>query len=171
MTHASGSQDQPEARDPDFRGWFQPPARPPAAEEKGSRDGPAGGSCADTDGAAEPGDPEETAVFPRLPDSQTQADTSEPPAAPIQAFDDEPASAAQAPDAGPAPPELPRRNRPVDITRPQLILDDTMVDITGSRDGRGASQAGTAGRTPDAGAADGSEPDGPGAPDGKPKRS
>ncbi len=38
MTDASEAQDQTEAREPGFRGWFQPVSRPPAADAGGSRD-------------------------------------------------------------------------------------------------------------------------------------
>src|SRR2546423_624931 len=36
MTHASGAQDQTEARKSGVRGWFQPPIQPPAADAGGS---------------------------------------------------------------------------------------------------------------------------------------
>src|ERR1700749_473738 len=48
--------------------------------------------------------------------------------------DNEPPTAIQAPLARKADPQKPKR--PVDITRPQLILDDTVIDIAGSRGGQ-----------------------------------
>jgi|GEM_PF-533781 len=99
MTDASGARDQAEVREPGGRGWFQPLSPPPAADA---------GSDQEQD-TAEVGDPEETAVFPRLPIRETLAQASTP--------------------------ELPARDRPADITRPQLILDDTVVDIAGLRGG------------------------------------
>jgi hypothetical protein len=66
--------------------------------------------------------PDETAIFPRVPADDPAAETSEP-TAPIAV----PAAAS---------PELPPANRPPDITRPQLILDDTMVDMAAVRAGQ-----------------------------------
>ena len=51
----------------------------------------------------------------------------------------------------PASPKLPVADRPADITRPQLILDDTIVDIGGLRGGRNPRRAG--GTSPAPGAA------------------
>jgi 4-amino-4-deoxy-L-arabinose transferase-like glycosyltransferase len=213
MTHASEARDQTEAREPGFRGWFQPVSRPPAADAGGSRDNadgaradvsrwqaeaaarPAshGSTHTETSGAdahaptdpapadpapaatqaplaatiatpAEPNalpvggdDPEDTgrapqaqvsdpparaseaqdtAVYPRPQASATHPDTGEPPTV-IQAL-----------AARPGAPKFPPPDRPADITRPQLILDDTLVDIGGLRGGRNPRPAGTASSAP-----------------------
>jgi hypothetical protein len=79
--------------------------------------------------------------------------------------DREPATAVREPVAGAGTAKFPPRDRPPDITRPQLILDDTMIDIAGSRAGRNPRQAGAAGgsgssgsRTTDPPATDGAAP-------------
>jgi len=196
MTHASGAQDQAEARGPGARGWFQPPTGPPAAdaERTGNDPGDAaddgdtrtepGGQPADGlgeqetaetsdtpagDPDAEAGDPEETAVFPRLRVSETQTEAGEPAApdqasgagpaersgddelptaiqaplarpAGLRAADSEPPTAVREPAAGTGAPKVPPRDRPADVTRPQLILDDTVVDMAALRGGRSSRQ-------------------------------
>jgi hypothetical protein len=228
MTHASGAQDQTEARESGVRGWFQPLIQPREADAEGSgtdfhavpgRTGERGEAAGqqsgtevgedeadDTSGeiaddqaeAASPGDdaddlaerdgppagdiggqgtaeasdtqvghPEETAVFPRLRVSETLAAASEP-VAPDHASgavsaersgDDELPTAIQAPLAESGAPKVPPGDRPADITRPQLILDDTVVDMAGLRgtwssrqtaDGSGAADPPPADDTPPA---------------------
>src|SRR6266516_520148 len=148
-TQASGAQDQDqaEAREPGARGWFQPLGRPPAADpqaEGGDQEDTAGSPHTDvSDPVAEAGDPDATAVFPRLQVIEAQAEVGEPPAqdqasvsrAAERPGDDELPTAIQASLAGTDAPEHPARDRPADITRPQLILDDTVVDMTGLRGG------------------------------------
>ena len=126
MTDAVGAQDQAEVGKPGTRGWFQPPSPPPAADA---------GSDQEQD-TAEVGDPEETAAFPRLPTRETLTQASDP----------------VAPDLAPVTraaersgdDELPTRDRPADITRPQLVLDDTMVDIAPADGGAAPADGGAA---------------------------
>ena len=77
--------------------------------------------------------PEETAVFPRLRMIDPQEPGSEPP------------TAAREPVAEGGTAKPPPGDRPADITRPQLILDDTVVDMAGWRGGWNPRQNGTAG--------------------------
>ena len=151
MTDASRAQDPTEARGPGDRGWFQPLDRPPAADVEGAQNGPGavpGGT----------GEPEETAAFLRQGTIETQPSEQISVIRPAeQADDNELPTAVQAPLARSADPR--ERDRPADITRPELILNDTVVDIAGSRGGRHPHQAGVA----DGGAAPadaGSPPDG-----------
>jgi Dolichyl-phosphate-mannose-protein mannosyltransferase len=138
MTDASGRKDQVEGREPGVRGWFQPSAPPPAADA---------GTDEDLD-TAEVGDPEATAVFPRLLASERLAEASEPAGPDLASVtrpaersgNDELPTAIQAPPTAGAP-ELTPRGRPADVTRPQLILDDTMVDMAGLRGGWNPGQA------------------------------
>src|SRR6266566_1826344 len=146
-TQASGAQDQAEAREPGARGWFQPPGRPPAADpqaEGGDQEDTAGSPHTDvSDPVAGAGDPDATAVFLRLQVIEAQAEVGEPPAQDQASVsrsaerpgDDELPTAIQASLAGTDAPEHPARGRPADITRPQLILDDTVVDMAGLRGG------------------------------------
>src|SRR5947207_10177749 len=120
MTDASGRKDQVEGREPGVRGWFQPPTPPPAADTRSD----------EKPDTAEVGDPEATAVFPRLLASERLAGDSEPAGPDLasvtrpaeRSSDDELPTAIQAPPAAGAPEPTPR-GRPADITRPQLILD------------------------------------------------
>ena len=119
-------------------------------------------------------DPEETAVFPRLRMIDPQAEEGEPSVpeqpsvtggaersgdyelptaiqAPLARTADpqepgsEPPTAAREPVAEGGTAKSPPGDRPADITRPQLILDDTMVDMAGLRGGWNPRQNGTAG--------------------------
>ena len=140
--------------------------------------------AADQAAARGDADPEETAVFPRLRMIDPQADEGEPsvPEQPsvtggaertgdyelptaIQATlvrtadpqepGSEPPTAAREPVAEGGTAKSPPGDRPADITRPQLILDDTMVDMAGLRGGWNPRQNGTtgAGEAPLAGGA------------------
>src|SRR6266568_2101420 len=172
MTHASEAQHQTEAREPEVRGWFQPPSQPPAADAGGSR-GDANHAAADVGSAdaddsspadADDSSPAAGAGAPPAPADEPAAETSdsrdttaypqaqaEEPAAEagerIAEADEpaaeagEPPTAVQTPAAGPGIPTFPSADRPADITRPQLILDDTVVDIGGLRGGWNLRQA------------------------------
>ncbi len=128
MTHASGSQDQAEEREPAASGWFQPPSPPLAARERSDLGQDAAGEKGTRAGDAAAGvdDQEETAVFPRLLASERPAGASEPAAAERasgtgsaeRADDDELPTAIQAPLGGTGTPAILRRDRPADITRP-----------------------------------------------------
>src|SRR5438067_2823042 len=119
------------------------------------------------------GVPEETVVFPRLRAGETMAGAGEP-VAPAQASgaisaerfgDDEPQTAIQTPLAGTGAPKVPPDNRPPDITRPQLILDDTVVDVAGLRGGWSSRQTADGSGAADPARADGTSPaDGDAAP-------
>jgi Dolichyl-phosphate-mannose-protein mannosyltransferase len=151
MTHASGRKDQAEGREPGARGWFQPLTPPPAADA-GTDEKP------DT---AEVGDPEATAVFSRLLASERLAGDSEPAGPDLASVtraaersgDDELPTAIQAPPAAGAPGLTPR-DRPADVTRPQLILDDTVVDMAGLRGGWNPGQTRATSTASGSGAAD-----------------
>src|SRR6266571_5307295 len=158
MTHASEAQHQTEAREPEVRGWFQPPSQPPAADAGGSR-GDANHAAADVGSAdaddsspadADDSSPAAGAGAPPAPADEPAAETSDSrdTTAYPQAEADEPAAeagepptAVQTPAAGPGIPTFPSADRPADITRPQLILDDTVVDIGGLRGGWNLRQA------------------------------
>src|SRR5437763_9574157 len=245
MTHASGAQDQTEARKSGVRGWFQPPAAdaggsetdsgavpdrigepgeaagqksgaevgdaedetgdardetsdadgavrdardqtaddqdeaPSSGDDLAERDGPPAGDIGGQGTAEAPdtqvGVPEETVVFPRLRAGETMAAAGEP-VAPAQASgaisaersgDDEPPTAIRGPLAGTGAPKVPPDNRPPDITRPQLILDDTVVDMAGLRGGWSSRQTadGSGAGAADPAGADGTSPaDGAAAP-------
>jgi hypothetical protein len=157
MTDASGRKDQVEGREPGVRGWFQPPTPPPAADTRSD----------EKPDTAEVGDPEATAVFPRLLARERLAGDSEPAGPDLASVtrpaersgDDELPTAIQAPPAAGAPEPTPR-GRPADITRPQLILDDTMVDMAGPRGGWNPGQARAAGTASGSGTADAPPADG-----------
>ena len=126
MTHASGAQDPTEARAPGDRGWFQPLDRPPAADAESAQNGPGAG----LDGADNADNPEETAVFLRPGTIETQPSGQVSVIRPAERSDDnELATAIQAPLARSSDPQ--ERDRPADITRPELTLYNTMVDIAG----------------------------------------
>jgi len=179
MTHASEAQHQTEAREPEVRGWFQPPSQPPAADAGGSRgdanhaaadvgsadaddsspadaddSSPAAGAGAPPapadEPAAETSDSRDTTAYPQAQADELAAEAEEPAAEAGEriAEADEPAAeagepptAVQTPAAGPGIPTFPSADRPADITRPQLILDDTVVDIGGLRGGWNLRQA------------------------------
>src|SRR6266568_568965 len=157
MTHASEAQHQTEAREPEVRGWFQPPSQPPAADAGGSRgdanhaaadvgsadaddSSPAAGAGAPPapadEPAAETSDSRDTTAYPQAQADELAAEAEEP-----AAEAGEPPTAVQTPAAGPGIPTFPSADRPADITRPQLILDDTVVDIGGLRGGWNLRQA------------------------------
>ncbi|HET9973050.1 MAG TPA: hypothetical protein VFQ68_32775, partial [Streptosporangiaceae bacterium] len=103
---------------------------------------------------------------PEVPPAAPRADDSEPPTADASPADASPADAgtsdpaAELPDEttvflrvpppgttppGTTPPKVALAGRPPDITRPQLILDDTMVDMAAVRADRKPGGAGSAG--------------------------
>jgi hypothetical protein len=111
---------EPEASEPEDRDEAASEAETSEAENDAGASEP---EAADAEiSGPDAGLPDETAIFPRVPADDPAAETSEP-TAPI------PVPAA-------ASPELPPANRPPDITRPQLILDDTMVDMAAVRTGQ-----------------------------------
>src|SRR6266567_1130639 len=81
MTHASEAQHQTEAREPEARGWFQPPSRPPAADAGGSR-GDASHAAADVGNAdaddSSPADADDDTPAVAYDDSPADADDSSP---------------------------------------------------------------------------------------------
>jgi hypothetical protein len=130
MTHASGAQDPTEAPGPGDRGWFQPPDRLPGADAESAQNGPGA-----LDGVGDAGNPEDTAVFLRPGTVETEPSEQISVIRPAERSDDnELPTAIQPPLARRTYPQ--ERDRPADITRPELILDDTVTDIAGSRGGR-----------------------------------
>jgi hypothetical protein len=124
----------------------------PAEVDEGARAVPAGTSEPQADAGAQH-------VHVNAP----PAETSEPPTA-VQASlaaaadpqteageTGEPPTAVQVPAARPSGPKFPPGDRPADITRPQLILDDTVVDIGGLRGGWNLRQADATSSSPPAG--------------------
>src|SRR5690349_6926704 len=128
MTRASDTQDQEGARRPGSRGWFQPTGHPPAEADT---PGPDSGeptapipvrAAAPSAPSAEPGEDE-------LPTAE-QAPLARPavPRGDDGDLPDETTAFPRVPPPGTTPKNSPA-DRPPDITRPQLVLDDTMVDM------------------------------------------
>jgi len=119
MTQASGARDdQAEAGETQVRGWFQPLSRA-AATGAGDPGGPGSSASDDADHAC--------ADMGNGPAEASQTQVSAPP---VDIGGSEDTSAAE-----PATPKTRPADRPADITRPQLILDDTVVDMVALRGG------------------------------------